>query len=125
MPGNDEGSSSAGEEQLNQVMNKLDEQSKLIAKLLADAESERKAAEAQRKDADATLASAAEEIAALKAAADKDSDNDGDDLLYCGHSAENPFPRRPINAPLKPHSYDLYGDRTADILEKKKNSSLA
>ena len=45
--------------------------------------------------------------------------------MYCGHSAENPFPRRPINAPLKPHSYDLYGDRTADILEKKKNSSLA
>jgi hypothetical protein len=54
----------------------------------------------------------------------EDSDDD-EDLIYVAHyRAENPFPNRPRNATVKPQSFDLYGDRTADLLENKPNSSL-
>lgn len=54
-----------------------------------------------------------------------DGDDDDNDLTYCEHSANtNPFPRRPKNCTIKPQSFDLYGDGTADLLELKTGSSL-
>jgi len=50
---------------------------------------------------------------------------DTDELLYVSHDGTtNPFPRRPRNTTVKPQCFDLYGDRTADCLELKQNSSL-
>ena len=55
----------------------------------------------------------------------KEGSDDEDDLVYCEHSrSENPFPNRPRNCTIKPQPFDLYGDRTADLLEQKTNSSL-
>lgn len=78
-------------------------------------------------DTDVKIANLAAEAASAKAKAKataSDSDDD-DDAVYCEYQAhKNPFPTRPKTCGLKPKSFDLYGDRTADALEAKSNSSL-
>lgn len=75
-----------------------------------------------RADTEVKLASFATSKGKQKEGEDDDSD---DELLYVEHaSVENPFPRRPRNCGLRPQTFDLYGDRTADVLEAKPNSSL-
>ena len=57
---------------------------------------------------------------------EKDSEEEDEDtLVYVSHDHRtNPFPPRARNITVKPQHFDLYGDRTADRLEDKQNSSL-
>ena len=47
-----------------------------------------------------------------------------DDDFVPHYHRDNPFASRPHKVGTKPQHYDLYGDRTADALETKLNSSM-
>ena len=100
------------------------------AALLAELKASRLATEklteqfsAFKSDTDAKIANLTLQNEKLRAG--QDASDDEDDLVYVAHiRSENPFPDRPKNCTVKPQPFDLYGDRTADCLEAKANSSL-
>jgi hypothetical protein len=98
------------------------------ATLLAELRASRLASEKLARDFASFQTDTSAKIANLErqnATLRKDADEEPDDLVYVSHDRnENPFPQRPQNCTVKPQPFDLYGDRTADRLEDKQNSSL-
>ena len=77
-----------------------------------------------RADTSAKISNLEKQNEVLKKGKEEGAD-DLDNLIYVSHDFENnPFPRRPLNTTVRPQVFDLYCDRTSDVLEAKKNSSL-